>query len=52
MASTALARLEASLTIGSLIERHPGISMALGDDELDWNSGFFLRGVRALPMSI
>jgi len=47
-----LARLEARIAIGSLLDRHPEISMAVNDDELRWNSGFFLRGVRQLPVSI
>jgi cytochrome P450 len=47
-----LARLEARIAIGSLLERHPNVSMAVADDELHWNGGFFLRGVRALPVSV
>jgi len=47
-----LARLEARIVIGSLLERHPRISMAVSHDELHWNSGFFLRGVRSLPVAI
>ena len=46
-----LARLEARIAIGSLLDRHPNISMAIDDDDLKWNSGFFLRGVRALPIA-
>ena len=47
-----LARLEARIAIGSLLDRHPNISMAIDDGDLHWNSGFFLRGVRALPVAL
>lgn len=47
-----LARLEARTVIGALLDRHPGISIAVDDIDLHWNSGFFLRGVRELPISV
>jgi cytochrome P450 len=47
-----LARLEATIVIDRLVRRYPEISMAIDDDDLHWNSGFFLRGVRQLPVSI
>ncbi len=46
-----LARLEARVVIGRLLARHPRISMSLPDEELHWNPGFFLRGVRKLPIA-
>ncbi len=47
-----LARLEGRVAIGSLLERHPNVSMAVADEEIHWNSGFFLRGVRSLPVNL
>ena len=45
-----LARLEAKTAILSLLDRFDSIDLAVADDQLEWNSGFFLRGVRALPV--
>ena len=47
-----LARLEAAIVVGSLLERWPRIDFASDPDDLEWSSGFFLRGVRHLPVRI
>jgi cytochrome P450 PksS len=47
-----LARLEAAIVAGSLLERWPRIDFASDPDDLEWSSGFFLRGVRHLPVRI
>ena len=47
-----LARLEAKVAIVSLLERFDSIELAVPDDELVWNPGFFLRGLRALPVDL
>ena len=47
-----LARLEAAIVVGSLLERRPRIDFASDRDDLEWSSGFFLRGVRHLPVRI
>lgn len=47
-----LARLEASIVFDSLLDRFPDIDFALDEDDLEWNEGFFLRGVKRLPVAI
>jgi len=47
-----LARLEAAIVVGSLLERWPLIDFASDPEDLEWTSGFFLRGVRHLPVRI
>ena len=47
-----LARLEGRVAISELLARHPGIEVAVERDSLEWNPGFFLRGVRSLPVSL
>jgi cytochrome P450 len=47
-----LARLEASIVIGTLLRRHPQIDFAEDHADLEWNPGFFLRGVRRLPVAV
>ncbi|MEE8557330.1 MAG: cytochrome P450 [Myxococcota bacterium] len=43
-----LARLEAQLVIGTVVQRMPRLS--LETDKLDWRPGIVLRGLRALPV--
>lgn len=47
-----LARLEAAIVIGSILDRWPQIDFATDPSDLEWSSGFFLRGVRHLPVRI
>ena len=47
-----LARLEAKAAISGLLDRFPDIDLAAARDSLAWNPGFFLRGVRSLPVSV
>ncbi len=47
-----LARLEAKVAISGLLDRFPDLDLAVARDSLAWNPGFFLRGVRALPVSV
>ena len=46
-----LARLEARIVLHSLISRFPSIDLATSRDGLEWTPGFFLRGVRTLPVN-
>ena len=47
-----LARLEAKIAITHLLHRFPSIELRVPDTELTWNPGFFLRGVRSLPVTL
>lgn len=47
-----LARLEAIIVIGSLLDRWPHIDFVGDPADLEWLPGFFLRGVRHLPVHI
>lgn len=47
-----LARAEARIVVSSLLARFGMMSLAIDRESLDWNPGFFLRGVRSLPTSI
>lgn len=47
-----LARLEAKIAISRLLERFDSIDMRVPDTDLTWNPGFFLRGVRSLPVAL
>jgi cytochrome P450 len=45
-----LARLEARIAISKLLDRYPDIDFAVDPAELEWQPGFFLRGVKKLPV--
>lgn len=47
-----LARSEAKIVISSLLTRFGGLTLGIERESLDWNPGFFLRGVRSLPVSL
>jgi len=47
-----LARLEGRIAIATLLERFAGIELAVDQADLRWNPGFFLRGLRALPVRV
>jgi cytochrome P450 len=45
-----LARLEGRVVVRSLLSRFPSIDLAVPRDDIEWTPGFFLRGVRSLPV--
>ena len=45
-----LARMEGRVAIGALIERFPGLRLAVPAEQLRWRPGAFLRGLSALPV--
>ncbi|MFJ5550882.1 cytochrome P450 [Streptomyces sp. NPDC093225] len=45
-----LARLEQELMVGALLERLPGLRLAVEEDELSWRPGALIRGPEALPV--
>ncbi|MFD7746535.1 cytochrome P450 [Streptomyces sp. NPDC059698] len=45
-----LARMEARIAIGALLERFPGLARDPSGGEPDWLPGLLMRGVRALPV--
>lgn len=47
-----LARLEARVAIPALLDRFTDIELAVDETDLRWNPGFFLRGVRELPVRV
>lgn len=47
-----LARLEARVAIPTLLDRFPSIELGADPAELVWNPGFFLRGLRSLPVRL
>jgi cytochrome P450 len=47
-----LARLEGRIAIGTLLERFSDIELAVDEADLQWNPGFFLRGLRSLPVRV
>jgi cytochrome P450 PksS len=46
-----LARLEAQLTINTLLRRLPGLRLAVAPSRLRWRAGLLLRGLEALPVA-
>jgi cytochrome P450 len=49
-AGAALGRLELEIAIGVLIERLPGLRLAVPPDRLEWTQAVLGRGVTALPV--
>ncbi|MER5766845.1 cytochrome P450 [Streptomyces sp. NPDC001985] len=45
-----LARMEGKIAIRSLLERFPGLALAVDERELNWMSGMLIRGVRSIPV--
>jgi pimeloyl-[acyl-carrier protein] synthase len=45
-----LARLEGELALNSLLQRLPGLRLAVAPDALSWRQTFVLRGLEALPV--
>ena len=46
-----LARLEGEVALGSFLERFPRVRLAAPLAELEWRSGFMIRGLSRLPVS-
>lgn len=47
----ALARLEGPVAFDLLLNRLPGIRLAVNPDQLEWSPGTTLRGLRSLPVA-
>jgi cytochrome P450 len=47
-----LARLEGQVTLISLLQRFPKMSLAVADKEMQWRKNQALRGLEALPISL
>lgn len=47
-----LARLEGQIAINTLTQRMPNLRMSVMPNDLRWHSGFILRGLEALPVSL
>lgn len=47
-----LARLETQIAITALLERAPGLRLAVAPDALRWRKHAFLRGLRELPLRL
>ncbi|MFD7716420.1 cytochrome P450 [Streptomyces sp. NPDC059814] len=45
-----LARIEAAVAIGSLVERCPGLALDADPDTLTWRTGMLIRGPEGLPV--
>jgi cytochrome P450 len=45
-----LARAELQIALGSLLQRFPGLVLAVGEDELNWRPRLGLRGPSAVPV--
>ncbi|KXK61748.1 cytochrome [Micromonospora rosaria] len=46
-----LARMELQVVLETLLERTPGLRLAVPESELTWKSGLLVRGLTALPVS-
>jgi cytochrome P450 len=47
-----LARLEGQIAIGRLLDRFPGLSLAVDPDQLRWRNSTLLRGLESLPVRL
>ncbi|MFD6966975.1 cytochrome P450 [Streptomyces sp. NPDC059979] len=47
-----LARMEGRIAIGSLLERFPGLRLAVEPEQLTWRSGNLIRGLHRLPVVV
>lgn len=45
-----LARIEAAVAVGSLLERCPGLALDADPDTLTWRTGMLIRGPEGLPV--
>ncbi|MGO4617425.1 cytochrome P450 [Nocardia sp. 2YAB30] len=46
-----LARIEATVAIGTLVQRFPGLRLAADPDTLRWKNGVFVNGLECLPVT-
>jgi nocardicin N-oxygenase len=46
-----LARMELQVALGHLLERLPGLRLAIPEGELSWKTGMVVRGLRELPVA-
>ncbi|SBT51225.1 cytochrome P450 [Micromonospora auratinigra] len=46
-----LARMELRVVLETLLDRTPGLRLAVAEEELSWKSGLLVRGLRALPVA-
>ena len=46
-----LARLEGQIAINTLLQRLPGLRLAVAPESLRWRRGLFLRGLEKLPLA-
>ncbi|HEY8532977.1 MAG TPA: cytochrome P450 [Micromonospora sp.] len=46
-----LARMELQVALAALIDRLPGLRLAVPESELTWKSGLLVRGLRSLPVT-
>ena len=47
-----LARLEGQIAVTALLQRFPGIDLAVTSESLRWRRGLFLRGLERLPVEL
>lgn len=47
----ALARMNLQVALCGLVERHPGLRLAVPEDQLQWKTGSLMRGPLALPVT-
>jgi cytochrome P450 len=47
-----LARLEGQIALTALLQRFPGIDLAMTSESLRWRRGLFLRGLERLPVEL
>lgn len=46
----ALARMELQVALSSLLDRFPGLTLAVGEDDLSWKAGKVIRSLHELPV--
>ena len=47
-----LARLEAEVALGALLDRFPGLSLAVSPEELRWGPHSLMHGLESLPVRL
>jgi cytochrome P450 len=47
-----LARMEAEIGLGALLDRFPRLALAVPEEELQWRNSFRNRGLRTLPVTL
>ncbi|MEU3983399.1 cytochrome P450 [Streptomyces sp. NPDC026672] len=46
-----MAQMELEVALGTLLHLLPGLRLAVPEDELEWRTGMYIRGVRRLPVT-